>query len=207
MVKSSINSEIRNSIGSNASNRARNMGHIPGIVYGHNIEPKTIEIDRKELNTILRRYGTNVLVDLEVDGETITSVIKELQRDPIYREIIHIDFQSVSFDKPIQATVPISLVDKQSVENIYATIQHGLREVQIECLPQNLPESIEVSVKDLAFGNPVKIQDIEFAKEITVLNESNEIIASLAKAGKLDDEEVEEQLITENDYEPIEEKE
>lgn len=206
MLKSCIHSEIRNSTGSNACNRVRNSGHIPGVVYGHNIDPRTIELDRNEMNSILRSYGTNVLVDLEVDGQVITTMIKEVQKDIINKEIIHIDFQSVSFDKPVHAAVPISLVDRQEVEDIYATIQHQLRQIDIECLPQNLPENIEVSVKDLTFGHPLKIGDIEFSTEITVLNEPNEVIASLAKAGKVDDEEVEEQLITENDFEPIEEE-
>lgn len=206
MLKSSINSELRNSIGSNACNRVRNSGHIPGVVYGHDIEPRTIELDKNEINNILRNHGTNVLVDLEVDGHVITTMIKEVQKDIINREIIHIDFQSVSFDKPVHAAIPISLVDRQAVEDIYATIQHQLREINIECLPQNLPENIEISVKDLAFGHPVKIGDIEFATEITVLNDPNEVIASLAKAGKIDDEEVEEELITQNDFEPIEEE-
>jgi len=207
MLKSSINSEIRNSIGSNASNRIRNSGHIPGVVYGYDITPRTIELDKNQFNSILRNYGTSVLVDLQVDGRTITSMIKEVQRDPVRKEVIHVDFQSVSFDKPIQATVPITLIDRSSVEDSYATIQHQLREAQIECLPQNLPESIEISVKDLAFGHPIKVGDIEFAKEITILNEANEVIASLAKAGKIDDEEVEEQLLTEKDFNPIEEQE
>lgn len=206
MLKSSLNSQTRNDVGSNASNRIRNNGHIPGVVYGYDIEPRTIELDQREVNNILRNHGANVLLDLEIDGKKITSVIKELQRDPIHKQIIHIDFQSISFDKPIQATVPIALSGKQLVEDSYSTIQHQLREVQIECLPQNIPESIEVSVKDLAFGQPIKIADIEFAEEITVLNEGKEVIASLTKVGKLDDEEVEEQLLTESDYEPIEEE-
>ncbi|MCG8541877.1 MAG: 50S ribosomal protein L25 [Clostridia bacterium] len=205
MLKSSINSEIRDRVGSSASNRVRSNGYIPGIVYGYNTEPKTIQLDRNELNSIIRNYGANVLLDLKVDGEVITSMIKELQRDPIYREIIHVDFQSISFDKPIQATVPITLIGRQGVEDNYSTIQHQLREINIECLPQNLPESIEISVKDLAFGQPIKIGDVEFAQEFTVLNESKEVIVSLARAGRLDDEETEEPLITEKDFKPIEE--
>lgn len=203
MLKSSIDSQIRNSVGSNESNRVRNDGHIPGVVYGYDMEAKTIEVDKNDFNRIMRDYGSNVLVDLEVNGQIVTSMIKEVQRDPIHREVIHVDFQSVSFDKPIQATVPISLVDKSEAESAYATIQHQLREISIECLPQNLPENIEISVKDLAFGNPIKVADIEFAEEITVHNEPNEVIASLARAGNLDDEEVEEPLLTEDDFDPI----
>lgn len=205
MLKSSLNSQIRNDVGSNASNRIRSSGHIPGVVYGYDIEPRTIVLDQREVNNILRNHGANVLLDLEIDGKKITSVIKELQRDPVNKQIIHIDFQSISFDKPIQATVPIILSGRQLVEDSYSAIQHQLREVQIECLPQSIPESIEVSVKDLAFGHPIKISDIEFAEEITILNEGKEVIASLTKAGRLDDEEVEEKLLAESDYEPIEE--
>jgi len=179
MLKSSVKAEIRNDVGSNASNRIRNQGHVPGVLYGQDLEPKTIEVNKKEISNILRNHGTSVLLDVEINNQKMISMIKEIQRDPVNNEIIHIDFQKVSFDKPISATVPIVLVDREKVESKEATLQNQMRELHIECLPQNIPESIEISVKDIAFGHPLKIGDVEFSDDISVLHDSEEVIASL----------------------------
>lgn len=200
MLKSSVGADIRNDIGSNPSHRIRDNGQIPGVVYGENIEPKTIELDKKEFNSVLRNYGTSVLVDLDIEGQKMTSMIKEIQRHPIRNEIMHVDFQTISYDKPIHATVPVTLIDKNKVENSDATIQHQLRELYVECLPQNIPENIEISVKSLAFGHPMKISDVEFAQDITVLHDEGEIIASLTHAERVADSEVTEES---NDEEKI----
>lgn len=196
MLKSSVNADVRNEIGSNASNRIRHEGHVPGILYGPDIQPRTIEVDKKQIGRILRKYGTSVLLDIDVDGRTVISMIKDIQRHPVNNDILHIDFQTISYDKPISATVPIILMDRDKVENNEATIQNQIRELRVECLPQNIPESIEVSVKDLAFGHPLKIRDVEFSEDITILNEGEEVIASLTHVNRAieEEEEVETQL-------------
>lgn len=195
MLKSSVNVDIRNDIGSNASNRIRNSGHIPGVLYGYNTEPRNIELDRKEFNSILRSYGTSVLLDLEINGQVMTSMIKEIQRDPVKNDILHVDFQTVSYNKPIHVTVPVKLIDKEFAQDSQATIQHQLRELNIECLPQNIPQNIEISVKNLVFGQPITIGDIEFAEEISVLHDPDEVIASLTHGEKVVDDEGEEESL------------
>jgi len=194
MLKSSINAEVRSNIGSGSSNRIRNSGHIPGVVYGHNTTPQNIEVDRKDFNNILRNYGTSVLVDLKVGNRTIISMIKEIQRDPVKNNILHIDFQAVSYNKPIHTTVPVTLVGRERVENNQATTQYQLRELNVECLPQNIPENIQINVKDLAFGHPLKIGDVEFSEEVIVLHDPEEIVASLTHAQQVADREVSEEI-------------
>jgi len=191
MLKSTVKASFRSDVGSNESNRLRRDGFIPGVLYGSDKEPKCIEVDKKELESIIREHGTNVILNVSIDDNqgSELAIIKEIQRHPVNKDIIHVDFQRVSYDKPVVATVPIVLVDRDSVENKDVTIQNQMRELKVECLPQHMPEVIEVSVKDLVFGQALKVANIEFSKEITILNDPNEVIATLTKASKVLNEE------------------
>ncbi|RKD26939.1 large subunit ribosomal protein L25 [Caminicella sporogenes DSM 14501] len=194
MLKAVVNADIRSNVGSNESNRMRNSGYIPAVLYGYNVESRNIKIDKKEFNNILRSYGTNTLLNLKIDGEVIISMIKEIQKDSIDNNILHVDFQAVSNDKPIHVTVPLKLVDKEFIRSNHTAIQQQLRELNIECLPKNIPQSIEISVKDLVLGHPITIGDLEFSEEITVLHESSQVVASLTHGERVIDDEREENL-------------
>ncbi|MCT4621258.1 MAG: 50S ribosomal protein L25 [Marinisporobacter sp.] len=184
MLKSVIHGDLRNQTGSNVCYRIRNVGHVPAVVYGHNTNTRAIELDKREIDHIIRSYGTNVLFDLEVGINHETVMIKEIQRNPLTDEIRHIDFQRIAGNKPIHTTVPIRLIGKEKVESSIGVVQQQLREVHIECLPDRIPESLEVDISSLAPGNPLKIADVEFAEEISILNEPYEVVAALTKAEK-----------------------
>ena len=184
MLKSSIHVDLRNQSGTNACHKLRNGGHIPAVMYGHDINTKMVEVDKIEMGNIIRNYGTNVLVDLCTGTNKDVVIIKEAQRDPITSELMHVDFQKVSYDDPIHATIPIHLVGKQKVESSIGVVQQQLREIQVECLPQDMPESLEIDVAMLKPGAPLKVADIEFGGEISILEEKSLIVASLVRADK-----------------------
>ncbi|WP_168198373.1 50S ribosomal protein L25 [Crassaminicella thermophila] len=195
MRKSVINADMRNEIGSNACHKIRNAGHVPGVVYGHNVRTRAIELDTKEIDNIIRSYGTNVLLNLHVGTDHSTVMIKEVQRDPVTNALKHVDFQEVSQNERIHTTVPIKLIGKEKVESSIGVVQQQLREVHVECLPNRIPESIQIDVSLLAPGNPLKIGDVEFGEEISVLNEPHEIVAALTKAERRIEEEEDEGLL------------
>ncbi|MDF2548668.1 MAG: hypothetical protein K0R93_3566 [Anaerosolibacter sp.] len=188
MFKSSMHADLRNEVGSNACHRVRNSGHIPGVVYGHHVATRLIEVDQKKIDGIVRSHGTNVLLSLDMDGRDSTVIIKELQRHPITHHIMHVDFQEVSHDEKIHTTVPIILRGREKVESKNSVVQHQLRELHIECLPQHVPNSIELDITMLSPNHPLRIADMEFSTELTVLNEPNEVIASLTRAERVIDD-------------------
>ncbi|MCT4606153.1 MAG: 50S ribosomal protein L25 [Marinisporobacter sp.] len=195
MLKSVIHGDLRNQTGSNGCHRIRNIGHVPAVVYGNNTNTRAIELDKREIDLIIRSYGTNVLFNLEVGTNYEAVMIKEVQRNPLTNEVIHIDFQQIAGNKPIHTTVPIRLKGKEKVESSIGVVQQQLREVNIECLPDHIPESLEVDISSLAPGNPLKIGDVEFAEEISILNEPYEVVAALTKAEKAIEEIEDEELI------------
>ncbi|WP_427337681.1 50S ribosomal protein L25 [Caloranaerobacter sp. DY30410] len=185
-----INCNIRNETGKNACHRIRNNGQIPGIIYGRNFSNYSVQFDANELNKIIKEYGENALINVEVEGNTFPAMIKEIQRDPIKGDIIHIDLQKVYETERIHATVPIVLKGKEYVKNI-GVIQQQLKNIEIECLPTQVPKNITIDISNLLTGHSLRVSDVEFGEEISVLNDKNEIIVSLASMKNEDDEEVE----------------
>ncbi|WZL73417.1 50S ribosomal protein L25 [Clostridiaceae bacterium 35-E11] len=197
MIKSVINGDVRNEVGSNACNRIRREGNVPGVVYGDRAATKIIEVDKREINNIVRNYGTNIIVDLYTGGNLATVMIKDIQRHPVTNEVIHIDFQEVSYNKAIHATVPIRLLGKEKVESKEGIIQQQLREIEIECLPNDIPESIDIDISFMKPGNPLKVADVEFGQELSVLNDSFEIIATLTRTERFTEDTVQEEELFE----------
>ncbi len=185
MFKSEMNAGLRNEIGSNACDRIRNNGYIPGVVYGQHTTSKTLEIDRSQLDNIIRNHGLNVMVDLHLNEEQATVMLKDIQRNPITNEIIHVDFQEIAQNEMVNTMVPITLIGKSKVESKEGIVQQQLREIYIGCLPDNIPSSIQVDVSKLSPGYPLRVADVEFGQELSILNDSNEIIAALTKAERV----------------------
>lgn len=197
MFKSEINVDLRNEIGTNACHRIRSNGYIPGVVYGQQTTSKTLEVDKRELDNIIRSNGTNIMLNLNLEGEEKTVMLKDVQRDPVTREIIHVDFQEVANNKVVSTMVPIKLIGKGKVESSQGVVQQQLREIYIECLPDSIPSNIEVDVSSISPGHPLRVGDVEFGGELSILNDSKEIIAALAKAERaLDSNEDNEDLLS-----------
>lgn len=188
-----LSCDIRNEIGSNGCNRVRSRGHIPGVIYGHYFSNYPLEFDRKELNRLISNHGENALVNVSINGITYPAMIKEVQRDPVTGEIIHIDLQQVYATEKIHTSVPIMITGRKNLSKD-TIIQQQLNKVDIECYPTNVPKYISVDVSGLPIGKSIKIQDVEFGEEISVLNDEREIILSLSLAKEMDeDEEIEEE--------------
>lgn len=188
MINADLNISLRNDVGSRQSNRLRNEGLIPGILYGYDVENQSIQLERKTVESLIKTHGENVLVGLNLGGSHIQTLIKEVQRDPLTNQILHVDFHSINLDKPVQATIPIVLRNRGVVEDANAVVQQLLREVTVECLPKDIPESLNVSVKDLAMGSALTVSDLEISNEISIMNEPGEVIASLVRSNSKVDE-------------------
>jgi len=173
-----LNAEDRTVFGKKSAKRVRKMGKVPGVLYDPN-QNKLIGVDRKELDNIIAHYGINALVRLQFNNETVQSVIKEVQHDPVNRQIIHIDFKPVDENTKVRAHVPIKFIGISDVERIGGIVQRQRQEVEVECAADKIPKQITVSLKGLSIGQSVKVQDIEIAEELTLLTEPEEVLATL----------------------------
>jgi large subunit ribosomal protein L25 len=156
----------RGSRGKNEARRHRAAGRLPAVVYGGG-DPLVITVEPKALSRILHsESGANTLITLSVDGESDSRVlVKEYQLDPITRDLLHADFYRVAMDKPITVTVSIVLEgEPKGVKQQGGILDFVHREVEIECLPGDIPEHIEIDVSDLALNEGVRLRDV--AKDV-----------------------------------------
>lgn len=198
MVDTFLNSSLRGETGSNASHRVRAEGHVPGVVYGHHFPNYHLELDRKELNRIIKDYGENALVNISINGNSYPAMIKDIQRDVVTGEIIHLDLQHINASEKIHTYIPVVINGKESIDHD-GILQKQLEKLEVECLPHNVPKYISVDVSGLTIGSSLKISDVEFGEELSILNDLDQVIVSLStvKNEEVDEEEESNDLIQE----------
>jgi large subunit ribosomal protein L25 len=174
-----VTARRRDEAGKNANRRLRSGGQIPGILYGAKNESVPVAVSPKEIGTILRSAtGENTLFDLDLDGSRRKVLIKEFQVEPIKGRLLHADFYEVALDKALQISVHVEL---QGVP-VGVKVQGGIldfvtRDLEIECLPADIPEKIEVDVSGLELGKHLRVSELQLPAKLTMLTEPDVVIA------------------------------
>lgn len=186
----------REATGKNSNRRLRAAGQIPAVLYGAAHDTVPIQVDRKKVEEAFRHGATEntifLLKRLESDQERHAR-IRELQIDPVSREVLHIDFQRVLMDQVIQVEVPIQPVGTPTgVKDEGGVLDFVTREVAVECLPGDIPETIEVDVSALAIGDHLEAGALTLPKDVTLLEEPDRVIVSVAYPVRIEEPEEEE---------------
>ena len=179
--------------GKSSTKRVRADGMVPAVFYGHGIDPLSLSIDAKTFRSVIHgEAGTNVILQLKIDGKkgNHTAIIKEIQRHPIKDYFFHIDFLKIAMDEKIQAKIPVNVVGEAIGAREGGVLQHGLWEIEVEALPADLPENIEIDVSDLGIGGSVRIADLAVGEEVTILTDSEETVVSVVPPTELKAEEL-----------------
>ena len=147
----------------NEARRLRVSGYIPAVVYGGTAkEAVPVSVDPKTLLRILHSdSGVNTLIDLELEGGDSSQVlVKDFQLDPISSELLHVDFYRLAMDKAITVSVPVTLTGEAiGVKQEGGLLDFLTREIQVECMPAEIPENVEVDVRELSIGDGVRVRD------------------------------------------------
>ncbi len=164
MAKSaSITAERREEIGKGAARTSRATGRVPGVLYGHGEESVAVSVDARELSKLVQSISVeNTIVDLDLaDGGSFKVLIRELQRHPFRDETLHVDFFHVAMDEKIYVEVPIVVLGTPvGVKNKGGIVDHQLRELEVYCLPGNIPERFEVDISNLDIGDAIHVSDL-----------------------------------------------
>lgn len=167
--------------GTRASRRLRRQGLVPAIVYGRGSEPVSVSIDRRELNAALStEAGRNVLISLEVEGasEPALTLARELQRDPVRGDLLHVDFVAISRYEAIEASVPVHLIGESPAVGMGMIIETHAVSVVVGCLPTAVPSALEVSLEPMAeVGDALRAGDIELPEGVVLITDPEESIA------------------------------
>jgi len=163
----------------------RRQGFLPGIIYGrigkNQIEPVLIQLELHEASKTINKLTGSSLITVKVEDDEYPVVLREAQKDIIYGTLRHVDFMAVSLTERLQTAVPIELVGEAPVETSFsAVVVTGINELEIECLPQDMPERIEVDASILVdMDSIVFVKDLELPEVLEVLSDPDDIIASV----------------------------
>lgn len=183
--KFELKASIRANAGKGASRRLRRLEDaVPAIIYGGDKSPTQISLDHKKLlhATENEAFFTSILT-LDVDGQKESVIIKDLQRHPAKPRLIHADFQRVQADHAITVKVPVHVLNEAiavGVKQGGGKVMHILTELEVSCLPKDLPEYIEVDVKDLNVGESLHISDLKLPEGVTSISLSHGESGNLA---------------------------
>lgn len=183
MVEIKINASPRPSKTNSYKQHLRGKGLVPAVVYGKGIANEAIEVDVKEVESAIRKKGRNALIDLVVKGKQNNNkyvvMVKEIQRDPIRREIMHVDLCKISMQDKIHTTVPVVFTGQAKGVVNGGIMQAGLREVDIECLPANIPENITVDVSSLDIGDHLAVADLPRSQDFQINSDPEAVLVTV----------------------------
>ena len=186
-----FNANLRSVQGSSASRRLRHAGRVPAIVYGGKEQPINVELDHNEIFHALRKelFHSSIL-DMNLDGTNHQVLLRSVQWHPYKQIVMHVDFQRVDADKALHTKVPLHFVNADispAVKLSAAIISHVFTELEIACLPVNLPQYIEVDLSNLLAGHSIHLADVTLPKGVTFLShggDTNPVLATaLVKGG------------------------
>jgi len=187
-----LQAQIRPGVGRIAVNKLKQQGLVPAVIYGGAGEPQTLQVSSREIRTLLSHaVGENILVDLEINHSgTVTSsmaLIQEVQRNPLGGAVLHVDFRAVSRDHAITAVIPVEPIgEANGVKNFGGLLEQNLRTLEIECLPQDLPEIISVDVSALNIGDAIHIKDIKLPEGVKATHDP-ELTVFIVAAPKVEE--------------------
>ena len=180
--QASLQATIRTTTGKGAARALRRQGKVPGVIYGHGREAEALEIDTGALNRMLVGISAGTtIVDVAVDDRApVKALIREIQRDAVRPgDILHLDLYEVRSDEEITLEVPVRLIGvPDGVRNFGGVLDHVLRELEIEVLPSNIPEHVDLDVTELAIGHSLFVRDIQ-VPNARVLNDPDTPICTV----------------------------
>jgi large subunit ribosomal protein L25 len=179
--KSLLEAQPREAGTKNDARRVRRDGKIPAVVYGAGKQALTVSVDPRQVSRILHsETGHNTVFDLAMDGERTKAMIVDWQYEPIKGSLLHIDLKRIAMDKKLTVNVPIELVGEPAgVKQQGGILEQITREVEVECLPGDIPNEIELNVSELVFGTVLRISDLPKNDKIKYLSDPEQPVAHI----------------------------
>lgn len=189
----------RDQYGKNASRRIRRDGKIPAILYGAGTDAVALTLEKADIVRILKSdSGENTLFTVNVGDENMTAMIRDLQMDPVKDEILHVDLIHIAMDKVIKVSIPVDITGEAvGVKTEGGFVDLMLRELEVECLPNIIPESIDIDISGLHMHQSLKVEDVILPDGVKMISEPDAVIVVIAAPTKEEpkaEEEMEEGL-------------
>ncbi len=163
----------------NTAKKSRKKGKIPGILYGNGMSNFMFEVGEIEFNKAIAEQGEHAILDVGLSGNTQKVIIKELQREPLSKNIIHVDLESIDKESDIKTEVPVIFSNEGIIGKNGGVIQREKDKIKIQCKPDKLPKFIQATIPEKSIGSCIKVSDIEVSSDITVLESPETVLISI----------------------------
>ncbi|HEX6533951.1 MAG TPA: 50S ribosomal protein L25/general stress protein Ctc [Gemmatimonadaceae bacterium] len=173
MATATLTATTRAATGKGAARKLRAAQQIPGVIYGHNREPQSLALDGRALELMLERVAfETTVIELNIDGTTARTLIREIQRHPYKKQVLHVDFQELVAGERVTVDVPVVLVGTPvGVRNSGGVLDQIMREITVEVDPSSIPNHIDVDVSALDLNNSIHVRDLPLPGGVDVLDE------------------------------------
>ncbi|MDQ6689517.1 MAG: 50S ribosomal protein L25/general stress protein Ctc [Gemmatimonadota bacterium] len=178
----SFSATARNEVGKGAARTLRSKGQVPAVIYGHGRDPQPLALNARDLDKMLGHIqAESTVIEVTVGGATAKTLIREIQRHPIKRQILHVDFQALVAGEKVTVNIPIVLTGiPEGVRLGGGVLDQTLREIEIEVDPASIPDHIEYDVTSLVIGDSVHISDLKVPEGVEVLDDPETSVAVVA---------------------------
>ncbi len=181
----------RSETGKGANRQMRMSGRIPAVVYGHGEETRKLSVDAHELERLFSRiHVENTLITLEVDGAggPVKALVREIQTNPVRNQVLHVDFYLIHAGEKLTVQIPIKLVGAAPGVKAGGVMQHALDELEVSCLPDAIPERIEVDISGLEIGDSIHVRELVVPEGVEVETDEDRTVCSVVPPAVLVEE-------------------
>ena len=178
MASAQLSATPRDGTGKGSARSLRAQGKIPAVIYGHGREPQSLAIETRELEKLLSKISAeSTVIELSMDGKSARTLIREIQRHPFKRQILHVDFQELVAGEKVTVRIPIVLTGvPEGVRQDGGILDQVMRELEIEVDPANIPNHVEVDVNPLRIGDSVHVSDIALPDGVELVGEADSTV-------------------------------
>lgn len=182
MATVSFNATARDVSGKGAARSLRRQGQVPAVIYGHGRDPQPLSLNARDLDKLLGHIqAESTVIEVSVGGQTAKTLIREIQRHPIKRQILHVDFQALVAGEKVTVSIPIVLTGvSEGVRLEGGVLDQTLRELEIKVDPSNIPDHVELDVTNMVIGDSLHVSDIKLPEGVEVLDDPETSVAVLA---------------------------
>ena len=182
MATVSLSANARDGKGKGASRSLRSQGQVPAVIYGHGRQPQPLALNARDLDKLLSHIqAESTVIEVTVGGQTAKTLIREIQRHPIKRQILHVDFQALVAGEKVTVSIPIVLLGvPEGVRLEGGVLDQTLREIEIEVDPSHIPDHVEYDITNMVIGDSVHISDLKVPEGVEVLDDPETSVAVLA---------------------------
>ena len=188
-METKLTAEPRSDAGKGVARKLRSAGRIPGVLYGPNLESTPLSVDAHDLLLVMNK-GTNVLIDLDLAGAKHLTLAKDIVRDHVKGRYVHVDFMAINKDEKITVNVSVEPIGESRGVKEGGVLEHHLWEVEVECLPFDVPEKIEIDVSDLGIGDSFHVSDLVAPSDVDILANPEDLVLAVVQPQARDIEEV-----------------